>query len=494
MRIALGGITHEANSFSAHVTDMADFGARQTLRGDEILADWQATRTEHAGAMSVLAGVPDCEVVPTFLARALSGAPMYEPVFTALLDELLAALAAAGPFDGVLLVLHGAMMSQATPDATGEVLRRVRALVGWEVPVVGTLDLHANVTAQMVEQATALIGYHTAPHVDLYETGQKAARVLVDTIRGRIWPTASLARLPMLLPPENSTHLWGPLSEVIGSALALEGAGEILHGGIYPVQPWMDTPDVASTVLVITDNAPEAARAHAQALAALFWERRHAFVTDLVAPAEAVRRALQRSAGTVVLCDSADATTSGSTGDSTVVLRALLDAAPFAEIALANVVDPEGVEQAIAAGVGSTVTVEVGGKIASDLFQPVTFTGSVKTISDGVFVFKGPGLRGVPHHMGPTVVLVSGGIHLVVMSRPVSQWDPELYRSLGLEPASARMVQVKSPMAFRAAYEGICDEVIVVRAPGAANPDLASLPWRQVGRPIYPLDPEVTYG
>lgn len=493
MRIALGGITHEANSFCAHVTDMADFEARQMLRGEEILSDWQSTGTEQAGAMQVLAQVPDCEVIPTFLARSLSGAPMYEQTFTALLEELLSSIKAAGPVDGVLLVLHGAMMSQGTPDATGEVLARVRALAGPSVPVVGTLDLHANVTARMVAEATALIGYHTAPHVDMIETGQKAAQVLVAAIQGEIRPTTSLVRLPMLLPPENSTHNWGPLAEVIGRAEALEAEGAIIHGGFYPVQPWLDTPDVASSVVVITDDASQDARTHAQALAESFWTRRHDFVSDLVSPDEAIRRALARGAGTVVLCDSADATTSGSTGDSTSILRALVDAAPFREIALVNIVDPQVVEQAIAAGIGATLTVQVGAKGAPHLYEPVTFTGTVKTISDGAFVFKGPGMRGVRHHMGRTVVLIQGSIHLVVMSRGVSQWDPQLYRSLGEEPADARMVQVKSPMAFRAAYDGILGEVIIVRAPGSASPELASLPWQHLTRPIYPLDPETAW-
>ena len=149
--------------------------------------------------------------------------------------------------------------------------------------------------------------------------------------------------------------------------------------------------------------------------------------------------------------------------------------------------------KAIEAGVGATVTVEVGGSLAPGYFFPVTFTGYVKTISDGTFIFKGPGMRGVPHHMGRTVVLVRDGIHLVVMERGVSQWDPQLYRCLGQEPTDARMVQVKSPMAFRAAYEGIYNEVIVVSALGAASPDLVSLPWKRLPRPIYPLDPDIDW-
>ncbi len=235
------------------------------------------------------------------------------------------------------------------------------------------------------------------------------------------------------------------------------------------------------------------ARSHATTLAEKLWSLRREFSVELTAPDEAVSRALARESGTVVLCDSADSTTSGSTGDSTVVLAALLRAAPIDAVALANVVDPDVVAQAIEAGVGATVRVNVGGKRAPQYFEPVTLDAYVKTISDGVFTFKGPGMRGVPHQMGRTVVLVSAGIHLVVMEHAVSQWDPQLYRSLGEEPSDARMVQVKSPMAFRAGYEGIFDEVIIVAAPGAANPDIAGLPWQHLPRPIYPLDPDLVW-
>jgi microcystin degradation protein MlrC len=165
-------------------------------------------------------------------------------------------------------------------------------------------------------------------------------------------------------------------------------------------------------------------------------------------------------------------------------------------MALANVVDPRVVALAIEAGVGETIRVEVGGSLAPQYFAPVAMAGYVKAISDGTFTFKGPGMRGVPHHMGRTVVLVNEGIQLVVMERGVSQWDPQMYRCLGLEPADARLVQVKSPMAFRAAYREILgdeDAVIVVAAPGASNPDLCSLPWVHLPRPIYPLDPGTSW-
>ena len=493
MRIALGLIKHEANSFSPLMTDLDDFETCQLERGDEILVNWRTANTEQAGALSVLLQEYECEVLPLLAARALAGGPVRAKVFSTLLEELMARLQAALPVDGILLVLHGAMMADGLPDATGEILGRVRALVGPKVPVVGTLDLHANVTERMVREATALIGYHTTPHVDQRETGERAARLLLEVVRGQVSPTTTLVRLPLNFTHENCTHMWPPLAELINMALELEKEGTILHGGIYPVQSWLDTEDIASSVVVITDSDPRTAREQADGLAHEFWMQRQHFLPELVPPDEAALQAFARRSGTVIYCDSADSTSSGSTGDSTAILQALLRVAPFEEVALLNVVDPQVVAQAIEAGVGNTVTVEVGGKLAPNFFTPVAFRGYVKTISDGRFRFKGPGMRGVEHRMGRAVVLIQGGIHLVIMERAVSQWDPQLYRSLGEEPSDAHIVQVKSPMAFRAAYKGIADEVLTIAAPGAATPNLGSLPWRHLRRPIYPLDPEMTW-
>ena len=207
MRIALGLVKHEANSFSPHMTDLDDFEACQLERGDEILVNWRTANTEQAGALSVLLQEYECEVLPLLAARALAGGPVRAKVFSTLLEELMARLQAALPVDGILLVLHGAMMADGLPDATGEILGRVRALVGPKVPVVGTLDLHANVTERMVREATALIGYHTTPHVDQRETGERAARLLLEVVRGQVSPTTALVRLPLNFTHENCTHM-----------------------------------------------------------------------------------------------------------------------------------------------------------------------------------------------------------------------------------------------------------------------------------------------
>lgn len=492
MRIALGSFAHEANTFCPRATTLEHFRA-QTLKYGEEMLPTPGTFNEEAGALSGLSQETGCQVIPLMAARALSGGPLTRETFETILGDLIARLKAALPVDGVLLVLHGAMMAEGEPDATGAVLQAVREMVGPSVPVVGTLDLHANVTERMVRHATALVGYHTAPHVDMFDAGRSAARLLVRTLRGEISPTMALVRLPMILPPENGRTTEGPLSEVMDQALELERTGAALHATAFSVQPWMDAPDVACATLVVTNGDAPAARAHAQALARAFWERRREFVSKLVLPDVAFQRALARSEGTVVFCDSADSPTSGSTGDSTVILQAALRAAPIAEMVLLNVVDPEAVVQAIRAGVGAEVTVQVGGRLSPMYYQPVAFTGYVKTISDGVFRFKGPGMRGVTHRMGRTVVLTQGGIHLVVMERAVSQWDPQLYRSLGLEPSDARVVQVKSPAAFRAAYQDIADEVYIIASPGVSSPDLTALTWHHLTRPIYPLDPDISW-
>jgi microcystin degradation protein MlrC len=488
MRIAFGAFQHEANSFCPQPTTMDSFRLNWLKYGDELLSETRGAATEDNGALTVFRECADCQVIPLLGAKAGSGAAIEGATYRALRDDLLQRLQNALPVDGLFLVLHGAMMAEGVDDASGDLLARARELLGPTVPIVATLDLHANVTSLMVRSATALIGYHTAPHIDLYETGQKGARILVETLRGHILPTMALVRMPLIVPAENARHTDGPLSGIINRALELEQSGAILHGGISAVQPWLDAPDVGGAVVIVTDNQLAKAQQYALEMGTTYWQRRADFIPELFSPANAVQQALAGVERTVVLCDSADAPSSGSTGDSDVIVRALLAADLGTQIAMANVVDPAAVAAAFAAGVGQNVTVQVGGALAPQYFTPVTFTGYVKSLHDGEFRFKGQGMRGVVHRMGRTAVLVQGGIRLVVMEHGITQWDPELYRSLGLEPNDARIVQVKSPAAFRAAYKDIADEIIIVDAPGAASPKLTALPWQRLGRPIYPLD------
>jgi microcystin degradation protein MlrC len=486
MRIALGCFIQESHSFSPVAGSWLHFGSGQLARGSEMIRQFSDTRTELGGALAV-ASQTGAEIVPLLSAVAsASSGPVRHAVFAALRDELLARLVAAGPIDGLCMVLHGAMVAEGYEDATGHVLAALRAMLGPATPLVATLDLHANTTAQMVAQSTALVGYHTAPHVDQYETGQRAMSLLTAILAGRARPAVALRRLPMILPAENGRTTEGPFSEVMGQVKALTGEPGILDASAFSVQPWLDVWDVGCSVLVVADGDRGLAERAADRLADAFWQRRQDFAVELTPTRDAIRRALASPHGPFVLADAADAPSSGAPGDSTVILQALLECRPEKDCLL-NIVDAAAVARMMAAGPGREVILQVGGRIAG-IYEPVQVSGRVRLIADGDFVNKGPGNRGVVVHRGLTGVLQIGHVYLVVMERPVIQWDPELYRSVGLEPRDAQIVVVKSPAAFRAAYAPLAAEILLLDAPGICSPDLRSFPFVHVRRPLYPLD------
>ena len=274
MRIALGNIVQESNSFTPVPGSWQHFPPGHLLRGEEIISQRAGTRTEVGGAIDV-ARAEGVTLVPLISATTSAAAgPMLDEVFRALLGELLDGLRSQVPFDGVLLVLHGAMSAQSYEDATGEILRAVRAAVGLGMPLVATLDLHANVTRRMVEQAGALVGYHTAPHIDLYETGQRGLRLLARMVRGEAQPTPALRRLPMIVPAENGRTTEGPYAEVMDRAIELMRQPGVLDISAFSVQPWLDVEDVGCSGVVNTDRDPALAGMLADELADLFWERR----------------------------------------------------------------------------------------------------------------------------------------------------------------------------------------------------------------------------
>lgn len=487
MRVAVGCFAQESNTFSPVPGSWLHFGPHELLRGQEILHQPSETKTEVRGILDA-AQQRGIEMVPLVAARpAASAGSMLRGVFESIQGELIARLRSVGPVDGVILVLHGAMVAEGYEDATGEVLRAVRAEIGPDLPLIGTLDLHANVTQHMVDHATTLVGYHTFPHVDMYETGQRGMELLSNVIRGRMQPVNALRRLPMILPGENGQTTEGPFAEVMEQVRELEKRHGIVDVSVFAVQPWLDVQDVGCSVLVIADGDSTLAETEADHLAEEFWKRRHAFEVDPTPTAEAVRCALDDERHPYVLSDSADAPSSGAPGDSPVVLAEVLQAQPTKDCYL-NIVDPDAVKDIVRAGVGTEVTLSVGARFGSRFYHPVEVTGTVETISDGDFIQKGPGFQGVTYHRGPTGVLRIGHIYLVIMERPVMQWDPELYRSVRLEPRDAQIVVVKSPAAFRAAYEPFAAAILILDAPGVCSPNLRSLPFKRVRRPLYPLD------
>lgn len=491
MRIVIGSFVQESQFFSPVKGTWQHFGPEQIARGPAMLDVAAGTRSEVAGAMDV-ATQRGAQLVPLLRAKASSSsAPIAREVYETIRDELLARLQHAmnEPIHGVLMVMHGAMSAEGYDDATGDVLQRARQIIGPRAPLVATLDLHANITRLMCEAADGLVGYLTFPHVDQYETGARGMQLLLDAASGTVKPATVMAKLPMIIPAENAQTTNGVIHDLLQAAQAHLKAPGILDISIFPMQPWMDVPEAGCAVVVVAD-APQRERAAeiAASLADAWWQRREEHRVELAPTAQTIAEALSNTRKPWVLADSADAPSSGAPGDSTVTLKTLLDAQPTKDC-YTNIVDPQAVAAMIEAGVGSEVTVSLGGCSGSKLYTPVTVSGRVRLISDGAFVHKGEGFRGVKMHRGRTGVLQTGHIHIVVMERACLQWDPELYRSVGLEPTDAQIVIVKSPAGFRAAYAPLAAEIRVLDAPGVCTPNLTTLPYARIPRPMWPFDP-----
>jgi microcystin degradation protein MlrC len=345
----------------------------------------------------------------------------------------------------------------------------------------------------MVERATAIVGYHTYPHIDMYETGQKAAKLLLNTLFGKVRPAMAWRKLPLIVNAENQQTSHGPARRLFARAEAFESAGKAEAVSIFCVQPWMDIQEMGSAVVAVTNGNPRAADRQAAAIAQKFWDTRRDFEVTLTPVEEAIRLALATKGGPVILAESSDSTGSGSPGDSTGVLKHLVKA-PLTEPAAIFLVDPEAAATLAASGVGSTVTLPIGGKFDRKNSKPMRVTGRVRLISDGRWTARARGYNtGIETCMGTTVVFEAGMVRILIAERSAMTVDPELFRSHGIDPAHCKIVVVKSPNGFRAAYEPIAKRIFIVDTPGVSTAKLENMPFKRINRPIYPLDRGLTY-
>jgi microcystin degradation protein MlrC len=488
MRVAVGQLWQETNTFNPLPTTRRHFEEWGVSRGAE-LVERMADTNEMGGFIQSLRTWPERpEVVGLVRLPAWPGGSATHDTFLWLCDEMVAALRRALPLDGVLLALHGALVADGAPDVEGEFLDAVRAVIGPDVPLVATLDLHANVTERMVRAAEALVLYHTAPHIDVFETGQRGAAVLRRILQGAR-PVTAFQRLPMVVPAERAnTQDQASVSFGFRERLqALERRPNVLGAGLATVQPWLDIPDLGSAVVVVADGDDNLARSECAALSQAVWQRRHDYLPELVPLEEAVRRAHERRGGLIVLSDSADSTTSGAPGDSTWLLRELLKY-DWPQPALVTLVAPEVVAEVRRGGVGSDFDGPLGGARDNRFSTPVSFRGRVAALFEARFVMSGHLARNMPIDMGPSAVLRSGNVHVVVTSRSGPHFAPQLFQAAGIDPFAASVLVAKSPCGFRAAYAERAEEIMVVRAPGCAPSDFWKYEYRNRPHPLWPWD------
>jgi microcystin degradation protein MlrC len=498
MRVAIGGISHETNTFSSLRTDLSAFQRRALLRGAALLSGSRGVGNALGGMVDTATAL-GWELVPTIFASAIPAGRVRRGTFETLANELASSLGAAvrnGGLDGVLLALHGAMVTEALDDADGEILRRVRRAIGPAVPVICVLDMHANLTPLMAEQASILLAYETYPHVDTYARGCEAVTLLERLHRREFHPVHVLRQVPLLAPlPSQWTGGATPMRDLTRFAARLRQTPGTIAMTVTGGFPYSDIYDAGMAVLVTTDDDPVDAARLADRLARACWERRDDFQPELTSIPDAIALARHARQGPLVLADVADNPGAGGSGDGTALLEALL-AARVPGAAVGVIADPEAVARATALGVDGQEVLALGGKIDHLHGPTLNVRARVRWLGEVRFANSGPMGAGGITRLGRTVLLevtLPGAedappVEVIVTEHRAQVLDPALFRAAGIEPEQRRVLVVKSSVHFRAAFEALVADIVAVDGPGLSSPDLASFPYRKVRRPIWPLD------
>jgi len=489
VRVAVGGIMQETNTFCAVAATLRDF-APYVRRGDAILSTYKQTRTPMGGFLDA-GRTEDFTPVPTFFAKAVSSGLTERRTFEALVDDLVQAVRVATPVDGVLLALHGAMVADGTPDADGEIAERIREVVGPEVPIAVELDLHANISKRLVDNVNILTGYDTYPHIDIYDRAVEAGTLLARTFQGHIRPTLARSAVPLLLVPQMQQTSRPPMATLMEEAHRLEASAGMLAVTVAGGFCYADVPHAGVCIVAMSDGNRAHAEDIARQIAQQAWAQREAFAVHNLSVTEGVARAVRAKSGPVIVADVGDNIGGGGPGDGTVLFRQLM--AEDAQGAVIAIADAEAVAAAVEAGVGGTMRTTVGGKVDDRHGAPVTVSGVVRAITDGRYVNTGSYMTGAVVEMGRSAVVQVGGIELLLTERKSSPFDLEQLRSVGIEPTHRQIIVVKAAIAWRAAYEPIATEIIEVDTPGVTSTDLSTFAYTRLRRPIYPLDPDTQY-
>jgi len=485
VKVAIGGLWHETNTFSSKRTTLGDFEAYQFVHGTEILPRYRNVRNEIGGFIQAAADF-GLELIPTLYAGAVPSGIVAAEAWNHLRKILLEDLQRALPVDGVLLALHGAMVAEGVEDVEGTLLKSVRGLVGANSPIVVTLDSHANISPLMYEMANLLIGYDTYPHIDPYDRGFEAGKLICQLTAGDILPTREFRKLPLLTPPQAQLTSQSPMRDIMAEVQRIEEDPKVLAVTVAAGFPYCDVERVGLSIVVQTNNDQGLAKAYADTLCSEVWKRRDNFAVLDTSPVEAVRRAMAFANGPVILVDVADNIGGGAAGDGTALLEALVSMQAMDAVVVIS--DPESVDKAIRCGVCSTDAFQVGGKLDDKHGPTIEIEGYVRLISDGAFSHRGSYMTGQHTSMGRTTVLNCNGLELVLTEKRVMPFDAEHLRSLAIEPARKKIIVVKSAIAWQAAFGELAREVIYVDTPGICSSHLRSFDFHRIPRPIVPLD------
>lgn len=489
-RIVIGGILHETHTFMERRTTLADFAAQSLHFGEDMIESMRGSRSG-IGGMIDRATDEGWQLLPTLYAAAMPAGIVTGAAYRELLDELTLRLSRCLPVDGVLLTLHGAMVAESELDAEADIVARARAIVGAETPIVVVLDMHGNISPRLVELADVLLAYETNPHIDAFARGREAAQIMARLLRRELRPTSAHARPALLLPAQSTATESPPLSLVHARAAEIKAEERVISVAVMAGFAYADTPFTGPSLIVTTDGQTEIAQDYATELSDRLYRHRESAAPDFLSPSAAVAEAKKAASGPVILVDSADNIGGGTTGDGTDALAAMLahDVRDGAII----LADPEAVAICWRAGEKAQVTLEVGGKADGWHGPPLTVTGEVRALSDGVFECELPdnhfaSFYGDTVHMGRCAWLRARGVNILLTERKTPPMDLAQLRHIGIIPEAQSMIVVKSAVAYRAAYMPIAAAVIEMDTAGLCSANLSRFPYRHLKRPVFPLD------
>lgn len=497
MKIVTALMQHETNTFCPILTEYAEFGEAIGFPeppSGQIVVDTFAGTGMAIGAFLDHAVKREAEIVVPIAAFAEPGGYVKDEAFEIIAGKICDAVAQG--CDAVLLDLHGAMVCEGIDDPEGELLQRLRQ-IGPDVPIGVALDFHTNLTERMVRNASVITGYRTYPHIDMYETGDRCARLIFDMLDGKITPHLSFGTLPLVTAMLLQTPLKEPMKTPMDMAIHAGVSGRILDGSVFGGFPLSDIPHVSLSTVVVTDEQPETGDALVSEILDQAWSRRAGFVLDRPEPlAETIARARAIESGPVILADYGDNSGAGGPGDRMDVVEEVLKQG-LQNAAVGTIWDPEAVKTLQQAGEGATVTLPVGSKTRSSSIDlepnPLTVTGIVKTLCSGAFILKGDMMDGFPINMGDCAVLQVDGVELIISSRRAEIYAPQFFEEVGIDPKSKRYLVIKSRQHFRAGFEPIASAILLAPSAGVCRENHVDFPYRNLKRPIYPLDPDITW-
>lgn len=492
MRIGIAGFSHESNSFLKVPTTLDRYKESGLHYGREVVDVWRDAHHEVGGYLEGAERF-GFTPVPLMMASAHPAGPLTKDTYETLAGELVERVRSERELDGLLLALHGAMVAEHCPDADGETLARLRKALGRDFPIVTTLDIHGNVSARMVENATAIIIYRSNPHLDQRARGLEAAELVYRTVQGEVHPVQAVEMPPVVINivkqytgEEPAAGLIRDLEEV------LERPG-ILSASVAEGYPYADVPEMGMAFIAVADGDPAIASRAARWMAQRAWERRQGFVGEAPSPAEALRHAADSPKGPVVLMDMGDNVGGGSAADSTFLLEEAMHQGIGNMLIILH--DPESVQACVEAGVGSTVTLRVGGKTDDMHGRPIPVQGRVKTLSDGRFTEEEPRHGGRRFYdQGTTAVVETEEAHTIILtSRRTTPTSLEQVLSVGVRPHRKQIIVAKGVVSPRPAYEPIASEILLVNTPGSTSADLSSFDYKHRRRPLFPFEPDASY-